>query len=178
MLVAQSYPTLWDSMEKSSPSCSSVHGILQARILEWVAIPFFKGSSQARNRTWVSHITGIFFTIWTTRAVLVYEMWVDIVPFFWAEAVKSTHMRLQSIYFFVEVITEKASCWDAGATRWKQPGPPIFTVEDNCPRWSPDPWRKRTVLNHEDVGIFVVAYPRLAWLTAVSYSPTVGQVLW
>ena len=53
MLVAQSYPTLWDSMEKSSPSCSSVHGILKARILEWVAIPFFKGSSQPKDQTWL-----------------------------------------------------------------------------------------------------------------------------
>ena len=42
---------------------SSVHGILQARTLEWVAIPFSGGSSQTRHRTWVSHIAGRFFTI-------------------------------------------------------------------------------------------------------------------
>ena len=46
---------------------SSVHGILQARILEWVAIPFSRGSSQPRDRTWVSCIAGRCFTIWTTR---------------------------------------------------------------------------------------------------------------
>ena len=40
---------------------SSVHGILQARILEWVAISFSKGSSQTRNQTWVSCIAGTFF---------------------------------------------------------------------------------------------------------------------
>ena len=40
----------------------TVHGILQARILEWVAIPFSKGSSQTRDRTQVSHIAGRFFT--------------------------------------------------------------------------------------------------------------------
>ena len=40
----------------------TVHGILQARVLEWVAIPFSRGSSQPRNRTWVSCITGRFFT--------------------------------------------------------------------------------------------------------------------
>ena len=45
-----------------SPPGSSVHGILQARILEWVAIPFFKGSSRPRDQTWVSHIVGRFFT--------------------------------------------------------------------------------------------------------------------
>ena len=45
----------------------TVPGILQARILEWVAIPFSKGSSQTRDRTQVSHIAGRFFTSWATR---------------------------------------------------------------------------------------------------------------
>ena len=47
----------------SSPLGSSVHGILQARILEWVAISFSKGSSQPRDRTCVSRIACRFFTI-------------------------------------------------------------------------------------------------------------------
>ena len=46
---------------------SSVHAILQARILEWVAIPSSRGSSWPRNRTWMSHIACRFFTIWATR---------------------------------------------------------------------------------------------------------------
>ena len=46
---------------------STVHGILQARILKWVAFPFSRGSSQPRNRTQVSHIAGGFFTSWATR---------------------------------------------------------------------------------------------------------------
>ena len=50
-----------------SLSGSSVHRILQARILEWVAIPFSRGSSQPRDWTSVSYITGRFFTIWATR---------------------------------------------------------------------------------------------------------------
>ena len=41
--------------------------ILQARTLEWVAVPFSRGSSQPRDRTQVSHITGRFFTSWATR---------------------------------------------------------------------------------------------------------------
>ena len=45
----------------------SVYGILQARILKWVAIPFSRGSSQPRDRTQVSHIAGRFFTSWATR---------------------------------------------------------------------------------------------------------------
>ena len=50
-----------------SPLGSSVHGILQARILEWVAIPFSKGSSWPRYQTWASCITGRFFTVWVIR---------------------------------------------------------------------------------------------------------------
>ena len=44
-----------------------VHGILQARILEWVAFPFSRGSSHPRDRTQVSHIAGRFFISWATR---------------------------------------------------------------------------------------------------------------
>ena len=50
VLVAQSCPTLCDPMDCCLPG-SSVHGILPARILEWVAIPFSRGSSQPRDRT-------------------------------------------------------------------------------------------------------------------------------
>ena len=54
-----------------SPPGSFVHGILQARILEWVAIPFSRGSSQPKDQTQVSCISGRFFNIWTTRE----ELW-------------------------------------------------------------------------------------------------------
>ena len=50
-----------------SPSGSSVHGILQARILEKVDIFFSRGSSWSRDRTQVSCMAGRFFTIWATR---------------------------------------------------------------------------------------------------------------
>ena len=49
-------------MDCSLPG-SSVHGILQARILEWAAILFFRGSSQPRDQTQVSTIVGRFFTV-------------------------------------------------------------------------------------------------------------------
>ena len=52
-----------------SPPGSSVHGILQARILEWVAIPFSRRSSLPRDWTWVSPIAGRFFTTWANREV-------------------------------------------------------------------------------------------------------------
>ena len=64
--------TLW-SIDYSPPG-SSVHGILQARILVWVAIPFSKGSSRPRDRTWVTCRSGSFFTIWATRKAPVYSM--------------------------------------------------------------------------------------------------------
>ena len=53
----------WRIMDCSPPG-SSVHGILQARILKWVAISFSKGTSQPSYQTWVSSIAGRFFTIW------------------------------------------------------------------------------------------------------------------
>ena len=63
--VAQLCPTLCDSMDYI------VHGILQARILEWVAFPFCRGSSQPRNWTQVSRIAGGFFTGWATREAII-----------------------------------------------------------------------------------------------------------
>ena len=54
--VAQSCPTLCNPMDYT------VHGILQARILEWAAFPFSRGSSQPRDQTQASHIAGVFFT--------------------------------------------------------------------------------------------------------------------
>ena len=64
--VAQLCPTLWDPMDCSLPS-SSVHGIFQARVLEWVAISFSRESSRPRGRTQVSRIVGRRFTMWATR---------------------------------------------------------------------------------------------------------------
>ena len=55
-----------------SLSGSSIHGILQARILEWVAMPSSRGSSQPRDQTQVSHIAGGFFIIWATKARMNY----------------------------------------------------------------------------------------------------------
>ena len=60
VLVAQSCLTLCNPRDYSLQA-SSVHGIFQARILEWVAIPFFWGSPQPRDLTWVSHTAGRLF---------------------------------------------------------------------------------------------------------------------
>ena len=63
--VTQSCPTLCDPMDCSLPG-SSVHGILQARVLEWVAISFSRASSRPRDQTQVSLIGGRRFTMLTT----------------------------------------------------------------------------------------------------------------
>ena len=59
--VAKSCQTLWDAINHS-PLGSSVHGISQARILEWIAMPSSRGSSWPRDPTRISHITGKLFT--------------------------------------------------------------------------------------------------------------------
>ena len=66
--VAQSCPTLSDPMD------AIVHGILQARILEWVAFPFSRVSSQPRDRTQVSHVAAGFFTSWVWLISILYPV--------------------------------------------------------------------------------------------------------
>ena len=75
--VAQSCPTLCDPMDCSLPG-SSIPGILQAGILEWVTISFSRRSSQPRDRTWVSHIAGRCFTI---IQLTLLEFLIDLVIF-------------------------------------------------------------------------------------------------
>ena len=74
VLVAQSWPTICHPMD-SIPAGSFVHRTLQAKILEWIAVSFSRGSSWPRDQTQVSHIVGRFFVIWATR-----EAWFQ-VPF-------------------------------------------------------------------------------------------------
>ena len=69
--VVQSCPTLCNPVDYSLPG-SSIHGILQARILEWAALSLSRGSSWSRDRTQVSHIRGRRFNLWATREALTY----------------------------------------------------------------------------------------------------------
>ena len=62
--VAQSCPTLCDPVDCSPPD-SSIHGILQARVLEWVAISFSRGSFRPRDRTEFSHTASRRFNLWS-----------------------------------------------------------------------------------------------------------------
>ena len=75
----QSCPTLCDPMDCSPPG-TVVHGILQARTLEWVAISYAKGSSQPRNRTLVSCISGRLFTSYKGSPLQSTEQHLQILP--------------------------------------------------------------------------------------------------
>ena len=72
--VIQSCLTLCDPVDCSLPG-SSIHGILQARILEWISISFSSRSFGPRDRTWVSCIIGRCFTVWATREAIALTRW-------------------------------------------------------------------------------------------------------
>ena len=69
--VAQLYLTLCDPVDCSLPG-SSIHGIFQARVLEWVAISFSRGSSRPRDQARISRIVDRRFTVWATRELCVF----------------------------------------------------------------------------------------------------------
>ena len=71
--VTQSCPALCDPMDCSLTG-SSIHGIFQSRVLEWVAISFSRWSYQPRDQTQVSHIAGRRFTVWATWEAPYQEM--------------------------------------------------------------------------------------------------------
>ena len=114
-LGAQLCPTLCNSMDCSPPD-SSVHWILQAKILEWVAIPFSKESSQPRDRTYISCTVSRFFTISAPRKTthrkqsskiwaalwVHYQLRLNKVPWFSLHTVKKyTFLILFSAVLFV-----------------------------------------------------------------------------
>ena len=78
-------------MDCSLPG-SSAHGILQARILQWVAIPYSGVCSQPRDRTQVSHFGGRFFTLCATREAML-SIHIDIILFY-----------IYMVFLFAEVI--------------------------------------------------------------------------
>ena len=92
-----------------APPGSSVHGILQARILEWVAIPSSRGSSQPRDWTLVSHIAGRFFTVWDTREAHIH---------FYPNTIVKCHVNV-----FMEGSPWRATCISAENSHWTCPHP-------------------------------------------------------
>ena len=101
--VTQSCLTLCEPINCSLPS-SSVHGILQARVLEWVAISFSRGSSRTRDPTRVSCMAGRRFTLWAAReAPGIY----DIVSAFIFKALKLDEILFAGSYSITQVFNVK-----------------------------------------------------------------------
>ena len=86
--VTQSCLTLCDPVDCSLPG-SSVHGIFQAIVLEWIAISFSRGSTQPRDWTRVSRIVDRLFTVWATREARK-ERWVLKNCCFWSVVLEKT----------------------------------------------------------------------------------------
>ena len=113
--------TLFDPMNWSPP-VSSIHRIFQARILEWVAMPFSKGSSRPRDRTQISHIAGRLFTIWPNReAHLVFTwMYLNVEPTLLQIRLDCFHLQMLSFTCPVSDFSVWAfCCW------------PIYTVSED-----------------------------------------------
>ena len=92
VLLAQSCPTFCDPIDCSPPG-SFFRGIFQARIVEWVAISFSRGSSWPRDQTQVSCIAGGCFTVWATREALLVISYVQ--------------MKTSVKYYFISAHLEK-----------------------------------------------------------------------
>ena len=97
--VAQSCPTVCNPVD-CSLSGSSIHGILQARILEWVAISFSRGSSQPRDRIWVSCIAGRCFNLWATRDAPCIHTHTYKLVYFHLSTKASTNWETLQVFFF------------------------------------------------------------------------------
>ena len=125
-LVVQLCLTLCDPMHCNPPEYS-VHGILQARILGWVAISFSRGSSQPTHRTWVSCIGRRILYHWATRKVRWKKLWTS-------ELASSEQEPLrQGPEFFVDVVLGIASAvfslwWYSFAVTWEKFLPSKFDV--------------------------------------------------
>ena len=102
--LAQSCPTLCD------PMSYTVHGILPAKILEWVVFPFSRGSSQPKDRTPVSRIAGGFFTSWATREAQEKKTYC----FFFNKCIS----RCKHCPFLVSLIIYFCLCWVFVAAGW------------------------------------------------------------
>ena len=109
--VTQSCPTLCDPMDCSPPS-SSVHGVLQARVLGWGALPFSGGSSQPKDQTQVPCIAGRVFTAWATTEAL---FWRTCLP--GSEAFKGV-LKINEVLWgcpnLMGLVSRRRGCGDTG----------------------------------------------------------------
>ena len=129
--VGKSEPTLCNTTDCSPPG-SSVYGILQARILEWLVILFSKGSSQPRDRTQISCIAGRFFTVWATREAPFLSrcqsggMFFQVIYLAFSLSVVLSLSTLLSLCAFKKKERNKNSLWlwtllDKSFLQWQEP---------------------------------------------------------
>ena len=118
--------------------CSSVHGVFQARVLEWVANSFSRGSSQPRDRTWVSRMVVRCSTIWATREVHLPRRFLE----FPGSPVVRTPLPLQEVRPQSLLVVGKPGYHiPRGVRSKKEEGPPAYVahvVQAVCKiqRWS------------------------------------------
>ena len=123
--VAQSCLTLCNPMNYT------VHGILQARILEWVAIPFSRGSSQPRDRTQVSRIASRFFTSRATKLPPNQMTKTEMMELF--------HIRLQSIFLILHEAERHPEKLGEDHTAHERSAMERLASDDQCPFRLPMP---------------------------------------
>ena len=85
----------------------TVHGILQDRILKWVAVPFSRGSSQPRGQTQVSCIAGKFFTSWATKEAPVMNILtinILFIVFYFFLKIKNFQLEIKEILFYLDYL--------------------------------------------------------------------------
>ena len=98
--VSCSVMSLCYAMDGNLPG-SSVHGILLARTLEWVAIPFSRGSFWPRDRTWVSCVAGRFFIVWATREsplILTFNYFFSLSPTNCVNSMKAGYLSHSALF--------------------------------------------------------------------------------
>ena len=117
--VAQSCPTLCDPMDHSLPG-SSIHGIFQARVLEWVAISFSRGSSQPRDWTQVFRITGSCF-------IIPYNKLINV----------NKHVSLISVNHYSKLWNPRRSLWEPlSGTGWSDRCQPVIDLKLASEWWA------------------------------------------
>ena len=114
-LLVASCTALCDPMDWGLPA-SSVHGIFQIRVLEWVAIPFSRESSELRDQTWVSCIAGRFFIFWVTKKAcltMLIKSWNLLIIFSFKRLVK----KFKVLWIYLGIAELTFLLWNARHTK-------------------------------------------------------------
>ena len=116
--VTQSCPNLCIPMDYT------VHGILQARKLEWVSFPFSRGSSQPRDRTQVSRVASRFFTSWATQVLFTPHPHTHLCSFWWYSILTGVRWYLIVVLTYISLMIIdvdhlSCACWPSAFLFWR-----------------------------------------------------------